>query len=99
MRMLVLFLLKFYPKLKNKKQAMAVSYVYQKAEMTAPLAVQAAELFAHLLQHGNILKNFHECLVQSAPTQDCAAVTVIQYLCASMNLNLFVYFYRTAQAI
>src|SRR6266498_4748347 len=99
MHMPVLSLLKFYLKLKNKKQAMVVSYVYQKMVTTALSAVQAAELFAPLLQHGNILKNFQECLVQLAPTQDCVVVIVTLYSFVNMNPNQFACFYRTARMI
>src|SRR6185369_6701466 len=95
----VLFSPKFCPKLKNKKRATDVKYIYQKAGMTVLLEDQVAGRSVLLPWHGNTRRNFQECSALSVLMLDYGAVIAILYLFANTSLSLFVFFYKTAAMI
>ena len=87
------------PEVEKQKTSDGRAIHLSKMGMTGPLADQAAELFAHLLPHGNGLKNSPVCLALSAHMSGFAEPTVIQHLLENMSPNPSGSFYRMAPMI
>src|SRR6478609_11212508 len=79
-----------------RKQLTAAASVFQKMEMTAPLADRAAVQYVHSLPHGNAPKSLQKYSAPSAHTLACVVPTITIFLCANMNPNPSASFYRMA---